>query len=661
LFLVAALTVAALLIGVYARFKGLGKWPFGVDEYYTARSVQNILRAGLPEYACGGFYTRGLLVQYLAALLQLLGLSAEFSIRLIAAVSSLVALPAAFLLGRRLGGPVIGLLTVIVLAVSVWEVEMARFARMYAPFQAVALWYAVFFVKYTVDREARALWLMVSLSLIGVLVWEGGVLLAATNLLPPFLISPSGRLTRREWRYLVGAAVVLLATYLFSTSYFRIFSDEAPFPPGFVDPEIQARVAGLAIGAAPWTTLSSHPVWWAVAALPLIAVGLALRWVVTFRERWVTASGLTVALAAAVLHQFGLVVAVLLLLLLMRLLGWRELFSRAALPFGTAVALSAAFWAAFALSTTDWRADPAQSTFDTLVLLGYEFVRFPDFVADVALPWARAVPVLGLALFALIAVTCFRLAIRQETELSAERALVILFVCLLLAASASNPPRVETRYLFFLYPLGVVIALVSLARVVQALSPALRLDGTRSAVLASLAALVGFGLTEDFDIHHLRYVDSAAIHFRTDMKPFLANHYYKRANLRAVAGWLTAHADDDDVVISSVQGLDFYYPKVDYFYMSSSDRRFTGWSCRGGTVERWGNTPLLYSVAALQAQFTSGKQVFYVIRRPELDPILPQFARWEPRILWDHDRIVILRFDAAANASTLDSGAPGER
>jgi hypothetical protein len=70
---------------------------------------------------------------------------------------------------------------------------------------------------------------------------------------------------------------------------------------------------------------------------------------------------------------------------------------------------------------------------------------------------------------------------------------------------------------------------------------------------------------------------------------------------------------------------------------------------------------LLYSVAAVQAQFTSGKQVFYVIRRPELDPILPQFARWEPRILWDHDRIVILRFDAAANASTLDSGAPGER
>jgi hypothetical protein len=529
---------------------------------------------------------------------------------------------------------------------------MARFARMYAPFQAVALWYAVFFVKYTVDRETRALWPLVILSLVGVLVWEGGVLLAATNLLPPFLISPSGRLTRRELHYLAGAAVLLLATYLFSTSHFRIFSDEAPFPPGFVDPEIQQRVSGLAIGTAPWTTLSSHPGWWALAAVPLIALGLALRWVFTFRKRWVTATGLAAALLATALHQFGLVAALVLLLLLMRMLGWRELFSRAALPFGAAIALSAAFWAAYGLSTTDWRADPAQSTFDSLVLLGYEFVRFPDFAVDVALPWARAVPVLGLALFVLIAAECLRLAIRQETALTAERALVVLFVCLLLVASASNPPRVETRYVFFLYPLGVIIALVSLARAAQAVSRPLRLGGEKSAVLASLVALVGFGFTEDFDIHHLRYVDSESVHFRTNMKPFLAHHYYKRVNMRAVAAWLMDNATDDDIVISSLQSLDFYYPTIDYFYMDSSDKRFSGWACRGGTVERWGNTPLLYSIAALRAQFDSGKQVFYVIRRPDLDPILPQLARWQPRVLWEHERIAILGFNTAGSTTT---------
>jgi hypothetical protein len=650
LLLVAALTLAALLIGIYARFKGLGKWPLGVDEYYTARSVQNILRAGLPEYACGGFYTRGLLVQYMAALLQLGGLSPELSIRLIAAASSLIALPAAYILARRIGGSVIALLAVTVLALSVWEVEMARFARMYAPFQAVFLWYAVFFVKYTVDRDTCALWPMLGLSLVGVLVWEGGVLLAATNLLPPFVNSSSGRLAARDLRYLAGVSVPLVTAYLFATSHLRTFSDQSPFPPGFVDPHIPQVISGLAIGTAPWTTLSAHPVWWALAAVPLIALGFALRWAFTFRERWATAVGLFAVLLAAALHQFGLVAALLVVLLLMRMLGWRELFSPAALPFGAAIGLSAASWIAFGLFTSDWRPDTAQSRLETVMLLGYEFVRVPDFVAHVALPWARAIPVLGIALFVLIAAACTRLIIRGEPGLTAERAVVILLVCLLLGASASSPPRSETRYVLFLYPLAVIIALVTLARAVEV---AARLSpyGAKRAVFASLAGLVGFVFTEDFDLHHLRYVDSAAIHFRVRMEPFLAHHYYKRADVRTVANWLKQNTNEDDIVINSVQSLDFYFPRIDYFYMNSSDRRFSGWTCRGGTVERWGNTPLLYSIPALQAQFDKGKHVLYVIRRAELDDLLPHLARWRPRVVWDYDRMIILGFNAGTNAT----------
>ncbi len=664
LLLVAALTVAALLIGIYARFKGLGKWPLGVDEYYTARSVQNILRTGLPEYPCGGFYTRGLLPQYLAALLQLGGLSAELSSRLIAAVSSLIALPAAFILARTIGGRVIGLLAVAVLALSVWEVEMARLGRMYAPFQAVFLWYAVFFVKYTVERDTRASWPMVGLSLIGLLVWEGGLLLAATNLLPPFLVSPSGRVPRRDVRYLAGAVIVLAAMYLYATTYWRIVSDESPFPPGFTKVEVQEVVFGLKAGVAPWTTLSAHPLWWALVAVPLIALGLAMRWVLTFRERWVTATGLSAALLAAALHQFGLVAALLLLLLLMRMLKWRELFCRAALPFGAAIVLSAAFWTAYGLSTTEWRADPTQSLLNTFVLLGYEFVRFPDFAVDVALPWARAVPVLGLALFVVVAAACIRLIVRDESELTAERAVLVLLVSLLLAASASDPPRQETRYVFFLYPLAVITALATMARAADAVAQYFRVGARHAAVVASLAGLVGFAFTEDFDLHHLRYVDSAAVHFRVGMKPFLGQHYYKRANLRAVAKWLTQNATADDIVISSLQALDFYYPKLDYFYMDSSDKRFSGWTCRGGTVERWGNTPLLYSIAMLQAQLDRGKRVFYVVRRPELEPILPHLARWQQRVAWGHERIVILGIGTATNvtAPTTESlEAPDEQ
>ena len=171
-----AITCAALLFGVYARFKGLGTWPLTADEYYVARSVQNILRTGIPVYECGGYYPRGLLMQYLTAGLQLGGLSPELAPRLIAALSSLAALPAVYILGKRVHGSRIGLLAVIILALSVWEVEIARFGRMYAPFQALFAWYLVYFLKYTIDRDHRALWPMLALSAVLPLVmtiWLG--------------------------------------------------------------------------------------------------------------------------------------------------------------------------------------------------------------------------------------------------------------------------------------------------------------------------------------------------------------------------------------------------------------------------------------------------------------------------------------------------------
>jgi hypothetical protein len=94
------LTAACVIAGTVARFKGLGRWPLAIDEYYFAQSVQNVLHSGLPEYPCGGLYVRGLLLQYAAALLQWAGLTAELAPRLLAAVSSLLMLPAAYSIGR---------------------------------------------------------------------------------------------------------------------------------------------------------------------------------------------------------------------------------------------------------------------------------------------------------------------------------------------------------------------------------------------------------------------------------------------------------------------------------------------------------------------------------------------------------------------------------
>ena len=61
------LLISALTIGLFSRFYSIGKWPFTDDEFYIAKSIENILTYGLPKFECGGYYARGLIYQYLSA------------------------------------------------------------------------------------------------------------------------------------------------------------------------------------------------------------------------------------------------------------------------------------------------------------------------------------------------------------------------------------------------------------------------------------------------------------------------------------------------------------------------------------------------------------------------------------------------------------------
>jgi len=78
---------APLLVALVAiawpvfRFWGLGGAPLAVDEYFLGTSILNTAARGLPEFACGGFYTRGVLTQYLSVPLLWLGQSVEFTVR----------------------------------------------------------------------------------------------------------------------------------------------------------------------------------------------------------------------------------------------------------------------------------------------------------------------------------------------------------------------------------------------------------------------------------------------------------------------------------------------------------------------------------------------------------------------------------------------------
>lgn len=674
----ALITGCCLLAGIFARFDGLGRWPLTVDEYYLAQSVQNILREGLPRYACGGLYVRGLALQYAAVVLQYAGLSAELAPRLIAALCSLIALPAVYLLGRRVRGRHVGLLAVAILAISVWEIEVARFGRMYAPFQAIFVWYLVCFLSYSLDRRSKSLAPMLILSGLGVLVWEGGVFLALANLLPPFIRTPSGRLGARDWKYLAGCVLLALPAYWLATADLRTRGGEPTLPADYREPSA-ALLSRLDAANLPLTTLHLHPIWALAALLPVL---LALYAVVRLARSYASSVrraqsgtppttadgapapsavpsepreplhplallGCSAALGCALMQQFGLAAALFLLMGLLSVIEWRALFRREMWPIHAAILASLTFWAVFGLSTSEWHA-PGVSGLRADFLLVYEFVRFPDVVRQVAAPWGHSVPVLSTALLVLIGAACLHACLFSTRTQDAERVLLALLVIFVLAAGGSHPPRQETRYVFFLYPLAILLAVVSVGRIAQELFGQTRLAAAAAAVLA----LGGFALTEDFRPRHLWNIDTEAVTFRIGMPPAEAAHYQERSDVRSAAQWLAAHVHQgQDIVINSFPGVDFYYRQADFYYMEETDPRFESWSCRRGELERWSNLPLLHSIGALRSQLASGRRVWLVMESSRLPQLESAFGSGTWQLAWssrEHD-IAILSSHASAS------------
>lgn len=635
---VGIIATAALLLGLFARFKGLGTWSLATDEYYIARSVDNILRTGLPEYPCGGYYTRGLVYQYSLAGLRLLGLSAEYSGRLVTVVSSLIALPAIYLLGKRTRGTAVGLLAMAIIAVSVWEVEMARFARMYVPFQAVFLWYLVYFVRFTVDRESRALLPMLSLSILGMFLWEGGVFLALINLLPPFFrYTDRQRVSARQWVYIAVCGSIAIAIIAFIEIDWRRLGD--PLPPDFEWGP--SSTVGRQV-VTPWATLSGYPLWTALALIPLMAIAWAGRWIVGFRSRWPTMLGLAFVMLAGLFHQFALALSILTLLLLMRLLDWREVCSRDGIPFLIAMVATALFWIAFMLLTNDWRNGVPMPGMKVMKSIVHRFIELPDFARDVIVPWAKTVPLLSAGLAVILGAAAGALFLKRQARLSPERVLLTIVFCIAFLASMGVSPRPETRYLFAVFPVAIVIATATVFRIVNALVT------TRAVLVTSIMVSALFVLSDDFHLQHLRQIDHAKFNFRVGMNPALKSHYYPRSDLRQLSATLVQLRQPGDVLVTNVVGLDFYYPAVDVTYIDEANTaQLYDWSCRQGTIDRWGGHPLMYQLDALGQQIASAPRLLLAMDSKRYGLLQEGMEKWSPRVLWESQSrdIVIVTFD----------------
>ena len=217
------IVLAAVGLGVWARFIGLGTWPLATDEYYIYQSVANWLENGLPQYAIGGYYTRGIIYQMLALPLLASGIDVELSIRIIPALTSLLTLAAVFKLAQLTGHSKAAWIGICILALSVWEVEIARYGRMYAPFQALFMWHLYFACRYLKHSGQESWWWVLGLAALGPFVWEGGVFLPIFNLLLVLLFAE-----KISARRLFESLLVLVIGVMFLQADFRMLDDSGP-------------------------------------------------------------------------------------------------------------------------------------------------------------------------------------------------------------------------------------------------------------------------------------------------------------------------------------------------------------------------------------------------------------------------------------------------
>lgn len=627
--------LVAVVFGLYFRFKGFNTWPLADDEYFVFRSAQFVLQSGLPEFPCGGYYTRGLLYQLFTIPLLQLNFSPESSLRLISIVSSLLVLPAAYLLSRSIAGYRFAAVVVIVLCLSAWEVEMARFGRMYAPFQAVFMWYIYHAYRLIADGDFKRWRWMLGLSVAGPLIWEGGIVLALCNFLPLIL-------DRRNWmpRHLLGAASILIAAAGFLLVNFR-YAGSAPFESATTAADPGASGAG-AIGQF----ISALPAFFQIPEFAVVA-GVIVAVLLIATIRILSRRGLT-------LQEGVVVIAVILCISAAQLLLASFIFVSALLAdwvgrqtirkYGIRALIVIVGLASLAWILLAALSDVPPSITTRLRSL----VGFPDVLYMLVYPWLASLPVMSTILALTSAATFIAVIRRPSDEYKGVRLLLLIVLASIFLVSIVPTLYRETRYSFFVYPL--LLALSGVAFNNTSLRPSAS-HFRRVASIVPVLLLLIFALSADFDIKHMMHIDGYTANFRVGYSDQKARHYYIRTDYRSAADFINTNATFSDTVVVTAVALTQYVREPDYVFMSRADPRARGQICPDGKHERWSGISLIGSVNELKRTIaaTDAGSVWVVV-----DMHLAALAEWQellretgnrtPMYTSADDRIAIHRF-----------------
>jgi hypothetical protein len=641
----------ALAVGTYFRLKGLGKSPFAFDEYYIASSVRNILEHGLPQFDCGGYYVRGLLIQYLVAPLFKYGSNDELYFRLITVISNLLAIPAIYLLGQRIAGKAVACFVVVLFSVSVWETEMARFARMYAPFQMLFVWYLYFLYKALFLKDAKARRWMYWISLISVFVFEGAIFLVILNFIP--LVVDIRKIRLSEY---FASFLIFIIAYAFLTTDWETMGAQSNIPtdlPRTADFPVytmRESIGPIELPVLLLPTLISDLSWTIGFAVPLILSFIAI-WQLFARARLgkigeitrLQASIISSFIIMSLFNQFGLLIVLSIILIVTdRLFHWFNLNTikarSLALPV-VAIVTTFGFWLSYAIFSKEWRAlldtwilfDAAKGNIPLKQVLTILF-GYPDIYFKIVSHWLKTMPIETTVISSLAIYGLLMTLVKRHSDSEGYLFLVGILVILSLIIGVLHMFLMGMRYNFFMYPAVLLVVILSLNRLAQSFPESARFRNVYMAVLVSIFLLV----SEDFNIDHLWNIDSDRILYRLKYDAARRGQYYNRYDFRSPALLVNEGIKNGDIVISTIYSVPYYLRQLDYFYVNQGAFWIGGIMVCNGKRDLWANAELIYKPEKLFALLKNARATTWLIvdvttnkwAKPELDKVREIFGHY---------------------------------
>lgn len=595
--------VIVIFFGMYGRFAGNGLWPFSGDEYLVAQSVNHILERGVPSFECGGYYRRGLLLQYiLAAASYIPGISLEMKYRSVIAIFNLMALPGLYLLASRIGGKKVAVASVIFFCLSIWEIELSRYARMYVPFQTIFIWYVYVLYRVMFDGKQRLLNMMWLLSVLSLFIYEGAIFLCLLNFLP-WLCK---KCYRPDIKVLIYPLLILIFVTAFNVIDWRGIGAEPRYADEFefkqqkevkeIDVPIPKNIGPVTLPTNVLGFFVQDSLW----NYSLLLLGFAA-FFLTFRLTAGSGLGvnerliLLLAVALALSNQFGLMILTVLIAWLIGFAGLERITWRQLKGFCFIVFLIAVFWLLFGFGHQSWYelfpVEVERPWFKLLVV----FFKYPDIYTKVIGPWLEGQPYTTV-LYALVFALAIPVAFIKKNLLIEEKVLIGIILLLCTVVAMLDQPYVESKYTFFIYPLVIIIVLKALLRLSEFFFKNTGYTG-KYAFWFLGAALMTF--SDDFSFKHILSVDSFETNFRLGYSHGREHHLWRKFESRSAALYVNKRVEQSDVIFSTVRPAHFYLDKLDYFFFDRYVREILGVMACKGTKENWTSANLIFEVQDL--------------------------------------------------------------